>query len=182
LKKRTLVNKMVNKENALVVFQGMDIRREWYKDEWYFSIVDIVAVLTDSTDPKQYIKKIRQRDPELNTKWGIICTPVEMLAPDGKIRTTNSANTESLLRLIQSIPSKKVEPFKVWLAKVGYERIQEIENPELAQNRAREYYKLKGYPLDWVEKRMRSIGEELNKEWGQIAYLASMGTSGGIDG
>jgi len=156
-------------KNALVVFQDKEIRRTWHKDEWYFSVVDVVEALTDSVDPKQYLKKLRQRDSELNFKWGTICTPLQMLAPDGKIRETNSVNTEGALRIIQSIPSKKAEPFKQWLAKVGYERIQEIENPELAQERAKKYYELKGYPKSWIDKRIRGIAirQELTDEWKQ---------------
>jgi prophage antirepressor-like protein len=100
---------------ALVVFQGKKIRRIWYKDEWWFSVIDVVAALTDSVDPKQYIKKMRQRDPQLESKWGTICTPLEILAPDGKIRKTNCVNTEAAFRIIQSIPSPKAEPFKLRL-------------------------------------------------------------------
>ena len=132
-------------ETSLIVFQGKDIRRTWHNEEWWFSIFDIVAVLTDSTDPKQYIKKMRSRDLILDANWGTICTPLELLAPDGKKREANCANTEGIFRIVQSIPSPKAEPFKRWLAKVGYERVQEIENPELAQKRMRELYKKKGY-------------------------------------
>ena len=122
-----------SQNNALVVFQGKKIRRTWHKKEWWFSVVDVAAVLTDSTDPKQYIKKMRSRDPILDANWGTICTPLELIAPDGRKRETNCTNTKGAFRLIQSIPSKKAEPFKLWLAQVGYERVKEIENPELAQ-------------------------------------------------
>ncbi len=151
----------------LVVFQGEKIRKAWYKDEWWFSVVDIVSALTGSSDPKQYIKKMRSRDSELNSKWGTICTLVELIAPDGKRRKSNCANVEGAFRIIQSIPSPKAEPFKLWLAKVGYERVQEIENPELAQKRMKEIYKAKGYSDDWIEKRVRGIAirDELTDEW-----------------
>lgn len=153
--------------NELIVFQGKDIRRTFYNGEWYFSVEDIVKALTDSADPKQYIKRTRSRDNELNLNWGTICTQVEMIAKDGKKRKVTSANVEGLFRIIQSIPSKKAEPFKKWLAKVGYERVQEIENPELAQKRMRAIYKAKGYPNEWIEKRVRGIAirEELTDEW-----------------
>lgn len=154
-------------KNAIVVFQGRNIRRTWRDNEWWFSIFDIVAILTDSTDPKQYVKKMRSRDPILNANWGTICTPLELLAPDGKKRGTNCVNTEGAFRIIQSIPSPKAEPFKLWLAKVGYDRVKEIENPELAQKRMKELYKQKGYSEEWVEKRVRGIAirDELTDEW-----------------
>jgi hypothetical protein len=154
-------------DTNIAVFKGKEIRKTIYKDEWWFSVSDVVAALTDSADPKQYIKKIRQRDPELSSYWGTICTPLEILAPDGKMRETNCANTEGVFRIIQSIPSPKAEPFKRWLAKVGYERVQEIEDPELGTKRTRALYKAKGYSDDWIEKRMRGIAirEELTEEW-----------------
>lgn len=144
-------------QNKIVVFGARQIRRVWHNGQWFFSVVDIVAALTDSADPKQYIKKMRQRDPELDSYWGTVCTPLGLPAPDGKIRKSNCANTEGVFRIIQSIPSPKAEPFKRWLAQVGYQRVQEIENPELAQQRMKELYREKGYPPDWIEKRMRSI-------------------------
>jgi len=151
----------------IVLFRGKGVRREIVDNEWWFSVSDVVAVLTDSKDVKQYIKRMRSRDTELNSNWGTICTPLEMVAKDGRKRKVNSANAEGLFRIIQSIPSPKAEPFKRWLAKVGYERIQEIEDPELATKRTRALYKAKGYPDDWIEKRMRSIAirEELTDEW-----------------
>lgn len=154
-------------ETKTALFKGKQIRKIIHENEWWFSVSDVVAALTDSSDPKQYIKKMRQRDPALNSYWGTICTPLEIVAPDGKMREANCANTEGIFRIIQSIPSPKAEPFKRWLAKVGYERIQEIENPELATKRTRLLYKLKGYPEDWIEKRMRGIAirEELTDEW-----------------
>ena len=154
-------------ETNIAVFRGKEIRKIIYKNEWWFSVSDVVEVLTDSTDPRQYMKKMRQRDPELNANWGTICTPLKIVAPDGKVRATNCANTEGIFRIIQSIPSPKAEPFKRWLAKVGYERIQEIEDPELATKRTRALYKAKGYSDNWIEKRLRGIAvrDELTDEW-----------------
>ncbi len=151
----------------IALFRGKSIRKTLHNDEWWFSVQDVVFVLTDSEDPKQYIKKMRSRDVALNSNWGTFCTPLPLLAPDGKVRETTCANTEGVFRIIQSIPSPKAEPFKKWLAKVGYDRVKEIENPELASMRAREIYQAKGYPADWIEKRMRSIAirEELTDEW-----------------
>ncbi|HEX9513649.1 MAG TPA: BRO family protein [Puia sp.] len=141
----------------------------WNEQEqkWYFSVQDVVEVLTGSTDVKQYIKKILSRDAQLKSNWGTICTLVGMEAADGKKRQVQAADTKGLLRIIQSIPSPKAEPFKLWLAQVGSDRLDEIGNPELATQRTRELYKLKGYPDDWIEKRMRSIAirEELTEEW-----------------
>src|SRR3989344_833157 len=154
-------------ENALIVFQGKNIRRTWHNDEWWFSIFDIISALTDSSDPKQYIKKMRQRDPFLSANWGTLCTPLELTAFDGKKREITCVNTKNAFRIIQSIPSPKAEPFKQWLSQLGHERIQEIENPELAQNRVKEYYELKGYPKEWIDKRLRGIAirQELTEEW-----------------
>ena len=153
--------------NHIAVFQESSIRRVWHNEEWWFALSDVVAVLTDSADVKQYIKKMRSRDPALDANWGTTCTPLVLLARDGKMRETNCANTEGLFRIIQSIPSPKAEPFKRWLAQVGYERVKEIENPELASARARELYQAKGYPQAWIEKRLRSISVrgELTDEW-----------------
>lgn len=153
----------------IILFESKKVRRVWSeKDQkWYFSIQDIIEILTGSADIKQYVKKLKSRDPELRNNWGTICTPVEMSAADGKIRKVQASDTEGLLRIIQSIPSPKAEPFKRWLAKVGYERLEEIENPELAAKRMREIYKLKGYSDEWIEKRMRGIAvrDELTGEW-----------------
>ncbi len=151
----------------LAVFEGKQIRKIIHVGEWWFSVADVVEVLTGSVDTRQYIKRMRQREPELDSYWGTICTPLELLAPDGKRRKTNCSNTEGLFRIIQSIPSTKAEPFKRWLAKVGYERIQEIENPELAQERMKQLYEQKGYPKDWIDKRLRGIAirQNLTDEW-----------------
>jgi len=151
------------------LFQSKKIRSVWNEKEnkWYFSVQDVVEALTDSSDVKQYIKKMLIRDELLKSNWGTICTLVEMQAADGKRRKIQASDTKGLLRIIQSIPSPKAEPFKLWLAQVGSDRLNEIENPELATQRTRELYKLKGYPDDWIEKRMRSIAirEELTEEW-----------------
>lgn len=157
----------MNLHHALVVFEGNNIRRLWHNEEWYFSIIDIVAVLTDSSIPKRYWSDLKTKLLEEGFEPYDKIVLLKMLAEDGKLRETDSANTETMLRLIQSIPSKKVEPFKRWLAQVGYERIQEIENPELAQDRAKAYYELKGYPKDWIDKRLRGIAirQELTEEW-----------------
>ena len=153
------------------LFQNKTIRSVFNEDDqqWYFAVADVVQILTDSSDVKQYIKKMRSRDSALSSMWGTICTLVEMIAKDGKKRKIQAANTEGLLRIIQSIPSPKAEPFKRWLAKVGSERLEEIENPELASKRAKDLYRAKGYLEDWIEKRMRSIAirEELTDEWKQ---------------
>ena len=162
--------------NSIKLFESKNIRSVWNEAEekWYFSVHDIVLVLTDSADVKQYVKRILSRDSSLKLKWGTICTLVEMKATDGKNRKILAANSKGLLRLIQSIPSPKAEPFKLWLAQVGSERIDEIENPELAIQRTRETYKLKGYSDEWIEKRMRSITirEELTDEWSQRGVKA----------
>lgn len=151
------------------LFQDKKIRSVWNEEEqqWYFAIVDVVEVLTDSSDPKQYIKRMRLRDRELNSYWGTICTPVEMEALDGKRRKIQAANIKGVFRIIQSIPSPKAEPFKLWLSQIGYERIQEIENPELAQERMKTLYEQKGYPKDWIDKRLRGIAirQNLTDEW-----------------
>lgn len=153
----------------IILFESKRIRRAWSKDKqkWFFSIDDVVEVLTDSLNVKDYIKKLRKRDPELHSYWGTNCPLVEMIAIDGKKRKIRSADAEGLFRIIQSIPSSKAEPFKRWLAKVGYERVQEIEDPELATKRTRALYKLKGYSDAWIEKRVRGIAirEELTQEW-----------------
>jgi DNA-damage-inducible protein D len=151
------------------LFESKQIRTVWNEadQKWYFSVQDVVQLLTDASDVKDYIKKMKKRETELNSNWGTICPLLEMVAADGKKRKVQSANAQGLLRIIQSIPSPKAEPFKLWLAKVGSERLEEIENPELATQRTRELYKAKGYPDDWIEKRMRSIAirEELTEEW-----------------
>ncbi|MDE7435875.1 MAG: phage antirepressor protein [Lachnospiraceae bacterium] len=155
--------------NKIQLFEDRKIRTAWdeEQEEWYFSIVDVVAVLTDSVDPKQYIKKMRSRDSELNTNWGTICTPVQMIASDGKKRKIQAATIKGILRLVQSIPSPKAEPFKVWLARVGAERIEETIDPELTIDRALATYLQKGYTREWINQRLQAIQvrKELTDEW-----------------
>ena len=148
----------MDENNSIQLFEDRKIRTAWdeEKEEWYFSVQDVVAVLSESTDPKQYIKKMRTRDPQLSANWGTICTPVQMLAADGKQRKVQAANTEGILRIIQSIPSPKAEPFKRWLAQVGRERIEETIDPEQAIDRALETYLKKGYSEDWIHQRTLS--------------------------
>ena len=159
----------MDEKNAIRIFEEKKIRTAWdeEQEEWYFSVQDVVAVLAESSDPKQYIKKMRARDPELSANWGTICTPVQMSAADGKMRKIQAADTEGLLRIIQSIPSPKAEPFKRWLAKVGRERIEETIDPEQAIDRALETYQKKGYDTDWIHQRLLSIRvrNELTAEW-----------------
>ncbi len=155
-------------ETRISIFKGKNIRKTIYKNEWWFSVVDIISVLTDSNIPRRYwsdlkIKLKKEGFIEVYEKIG----QLKLEAPDGKLRETDCADTETVFRIIQTIPSPKAEPFKRWLAKVGYERVQEIEDPELAGKRTRILYKLKGYPNDWIEKRMRGIAirQELTDEW-----------------
>lgn len=154
-------------ENRLILFEEKEIRRKWYNEDWYFSVEDVVQILTDSVDVKQYIKKLKARDEELNSNWGTICTLVEMTAKDGKKRKIRTADTKGILRIIQSIPSPKAEPFKLWLAQVGSERLDEIVNPELAINRAKETYIRKRYEDTWIAQRLKSIDsrKELTDTW-----------------
>ena len=153
-------------ETKIAVFKGKEVRKIIHNNEWWFSVSDVVAVLTDSIDPSEYIKKMRKRDDELSKGWGQIVTPLS-LKTEGGTQKVNCANTEDIFRIIQSIPSPKAEPFKRWLAKVGYERVQEIEDPELATKRTKALYRAKGYSDDWIEKRMRGIAirAELTDEW-----------------
>lgn len=149
-----------------MVFQDKKIRRIWHDNKWYFSVVDVIAALTDSTTPRRYWGKVKDREfdkIELSPIWVRLKLP----SSDGKQYETDCAHTESMFRIIQSVPSKKAEPFKIWLAKVGFERIQEIDDPELAQKRMKELYRSKGYSEDWIEKRVRGIAvrQELTDEW-----------------
>ncbi len=159
---------MSDEITKIAIFRNKEIRKIIYKNEWWFSIVDVIEALTDSVNPNDYWFKMKIRvKSEDGIELSTICRQLKLQAPDGKMRLTDCANTEGVLRIIQSIPSPKAEPFKRWLAKVGYERIQEIEDPELAQKRARALYKAKGYPDEWIERRMRGIAirEELTDEW-----------------
>ena len=154
-------------ETNIAVFRGKEIRKTIHKNEWWFSIADVCAVLTGSADAGAYWRKLKQRLKEEGSEVVTICHGLKLTAPDGKMRLTDCANAEGIFRIIQSIPSSKAEPFKRWLAKVGYERVQEIEDPELATKRTRAIYKAKGYSDAWIEKRMRGIAirEELTDEW-----------------
>jgi DNA-damage-inducible protein D len=152
----------------IIVFGSKQIRRLWHEDQWFFSIVDIIGALTDSDNPRNYWNMMKAREREQSeVQLSTFCVQLKLPSSDGKSYKTDCVNVEAAFRIIQSIPSPKAEPFKRWLAQVGYERIQEIENPELAQQRMRELFKQKGYPADWIEKRVRSIAirDELTDEW-----------------
>lgn len=159
----------IEDEQELEFIMDETIRKVWKpkEEEWYFSIVDVCQFLTDSTDTKQYIKKMKQRDKELANNWGTICTLLPIPAADGKMRRSQVATAEGILRIIQSIPSKKAEPFKQWLAQVGAERLDEIADPEKAMERAIATYRAKGYSEEWITQRMRSIEirKEMTDEW-----------------
>lgn len=159
------------------LFNDKTIRSSWNADEeeWYFSVVDIVAALTESSNPKDYLKKIRLRDDELNSKWGTICHPVENIGKDGRKRKVLMSKTKNVLRLIQSIPSPKAEPFKLWLAQVGSERLDEIADPQKALDRGIEYYRAKGYPEEWIQQRLRTIDarRELTNEYKKAGVTES---------
>jgi DNA-damage-inducible protein D len=155
-------------ETRIAIFRGRNIRKKIHNNEWWLSVVDVIEALTDSVNPNDYWYKMKIRvKSEDEVELSTICRQLKLKAPDGKLRETDCANTEGIFRIVQSIPSSKEEPFKRWLARVGYERIQEIEDPELATKRTRMLYKLKGYPDSWIEKRMRGIAirEELTDEW-----------------
>ena len=156
------------KNNKLVIFQSKEIRRIWEDEEWFYSVIDIVKVLSNSSNPRDYWYKMKIRvKNEDDFQLSTVCRQLKIKASDNKMRITDCANTQSILRIIQSIPSPKAEPFKQWLAKVGYERIQEIEDPQLAQERMKTLYEQKGYPKDWIDKRLRGIAirQNLTDEW-----------------
>jgi len=157
----------MKKEGKLVVFQNKKIRRIWHNKEWYFSVIDVVLALTDSSNPRNYWNMLKKREAEHGVELSTICVQLKLKAADGKYYQTDCADTKSMFRIIQSIPSKKAEPFKRWLAKVGYERVQEIEDPELAQDRMKELYEQKGYSKSWIDKRLRGIAvrQDLTDEW-----------------
>ena len=159
----------MSNESIIQVFEGINVRIVWNEEEqeYYFSISDIVQVLTGTVNPRDYIKKMLKRDPELKSKWGTICPPVRMLAPDGKYRMTQAATLEGVFRVIQSIPSKKAEPLKQWLAEIGKQRIDQMIDPELTFQMAVEDYRRQGYSDKWIENRMKSIRtrNELTNEW-----------------
>ena len=158
----------MDENNALVVFQDKKIRRIWHGKEWHFSVVDVIEALTDSTDAKDYWYRLKKRELESSgVELSTFCRQLKLASSDGKRYETDCATTKDMFRIVKSIPPKKAEPFKLWLAKVGYERVQEIENPELAQKRMKELYKSKGYSDEWIEKRVRGIAvrQELTSEW-----------------
>ena len=155
-------------QHKLVVFQSKDIRRKWHEEEWFYSVVDVCGALTNSNNPRDYWYRIKKRvSDEEKAELSTICRQLKLSASDGKKYNTDCANSEGIFRIIQSIPSPKAEPFKRWLAKVGKERLDEIENPELAQTRMKEIYEQKGYPKDWIDKRLRGIAirQNLTDEW-----------------
>ena len=157
----------MKKENKLIVFEDKKIRRVWYKEEWFYSVVDVVRALTDSVDAKDYWYRLKKRELENGVELSTNCRQLKLESLDGKKYKTDCANTKGIFRIIQSIPSKKAEPFKMWLAQVGQERIEEIENPELAQERMKKIYEEKGYSKNWIEKRLRGIAirQDLTDEW-----------------
>ena len=168
-KKQNQTNKEIDHGNgAIVLFEGRKVRRVWHKGEWCYSVIDVVEVLTDSENPRNYWNMMKNREEkQAEVQLYTNCVQLKMIATDGKSRETDCANTKNILRIIQSIPSKKAEPFKQWLAQVGKERLDEIENPELAQERMKAIYEKKGYPKDWIEKRLRGIAirQGLTDEW-----------------
>jgi prophage antirepressor-like protein len=157
-------------QGTIIVFGAKQIRRTWHDEQWFFSVVDIIGALTDSENPRNYWNMMKARErKQSDVQLSTLCVQLKLTSVDGKTYKTDCVNTESAFRIIQSIPSPKAEPFKRWLAQVGYQRVQEIENPELAQERMKELYREKGYPADWIEKRMRGIAirDELTDEWRQ---------------
>lgn len=163
-----MVNKQDVRYGKLIIFQSKNIRRIWIDDEWYYSVVDIVGALTGSSNSRDYWYRLKKRvGDEEKMELSTICRQLKLTSNDGKKYNTDCANTEGVFRIIQSIPSPKAEPFKRWLAKVAKERLDEIENPELAQDRMKEIYEQKGYPKDWIDKRLRGIAirQNLTDEW-----------------
>ena len=157
---------MKKKIKEIAIFEEKEVRRTWYNEQWYFSIIDVVLALTNSVQPDGYIKDMRRRDPELSKGWGQIATPLSIQTKGG-IQKLNCSDLQGIFRIIQSIPSPKAEPFKLWLAKVGQERIEEIQDPERAIVRAKKIYEQKGYNDEWIAKRMRGINvrNTLTDEW-----------------
>lgn len=154
--------------DSIALFESIAIRKVWHEDQWYFSVVDIVLALTDSLDPRDYWYKMKIRvQSDDGFELSTICRQLKLTSTDGKKYATDCANTEGILRIIQSVPSPRAEPFRQWLARVGYERIQEIEDPELAQQRMKALYEQKWYPADWIDKRLRGIAirQNLTDEW-----------------
>jgi DNA-damage-inducible protein D len=158
----------LNKENTLAVFENKKIRKIWHNEEWWFSVTDIMGALTESENPRDYWYKVKTREADSSgIELSTFCRQLKLESNDGKKYETDCTNTKGAFRIIQSIPSPKVEPFKLWLAKVGYDRVKEIQDPELAQKRMKELYEAKGYPKNWIEKRVRGIAirDELTDEW-----------------
>ncbi len=157
----------MDQNKAIIVFEDKKIRRTWHNDEWFYSVIDVVVVLEASSIPKRYWSDLKIKLKEEGFEVYDLIVRLKLLAEDKKLRETDCANTKSLFRIIQSIPSKRAEPFKQWLAQLGQERIEEIQDPELVQNRAKEYYELKGYPKGWIDKRLRGIAirQDLTDEW-----------------
>ena len=158
----------MNSKTKIAIFRGKKVRRTIYKNEWWFSVVDVIEVLTDSAKPRVYWNAMKTRvKRDDGIQLSTICRQLKLMSSDGKKYSTDCSNTEGIFRIVQSIPSSKAEPFKRWLARVGYERVKEIEDPELATKRTKAIYKAKGYPDSWIEKRMRGIAvrEELTDEW-----------------
>lgn len=153
-------------KKPVALFEGKEVRRVWHNDQWYFVVNDVVEALVQTTNVSDYLKKMRQRDPEISKGWGQFVTPLSVKTIGGKQRI-NCSHLQGILRIIQSVPSPRAEPFKLWLAKVGQERLEEIQDPELAIARAKELYKRKGYPKDWIDKRVRGIAvrNTLTDEW-----------------
>jgi DNA-damage-inducible protein D len=172
------MKKPQSQKNILpAIFKAKEVRRVWHEEQWFFAVSDVVQVLTDSVDVKSYIKKMRTRDPELAVNWGTICTPLDVIARDGKKRQENMSNLQGIFRIIQSISSPNAEPFKQWLAKVGQERIEEMANPELALNRSREYWQKHGRSEKWIQQRM--MGQETRNKL--TDYWKSAGVGEGKD-
>ena len=171
---------MAGKDSALVVFQNKKIRRIWHNNEWHFSVIDIVQALTDSADGKDYWYRLKKRESESGgVELSTLCRQLKLPSADGKSYETDCASTKSMFRIIQSIPSPKAEPFKLWLAQVGYERVEEIQNPELAQERMKGLYEQKGYSKSWIDKRLRGIAvrQDLTDEWKKRGVQSDAGFS-----
>ncbi len=160
------MSRKVDTQKNIALFESREIRRTWHNEQWYFVMTDVIKALTDSVQPDGYIKDMHRRDEELAKGWGQIATPLS-IETNGGPQKLNCANLQGIFRIIQSIPSPKAEPFKVWLAKVGQERIEEIQNPELAMDRAKRTFERRGYPKGWIDKRMRGINvrHTLTDEW-----------------
>ena len=173
--KNSFLNSMDKTQNKVIFFREKSIRRLWCENEWYFSVIDVVGALTDSVNPRDYWFKMKKRvHAEDGFGLSTICRQLKLPAPDGKSYATDCASVKGIFRIIQAIPSPKAEPFKQWLAQVGYERVCEIENPELAQQRMKELYEQKGYPKDWIDKRLRGIAvrQNLTDEWKERGIFA----------